>query len=441
MKKSTMNGIVWIIVGIAIFVACSIIQAFGDSNMFSNNYYSTGNEILDLLIEIVFVPGWIVTIGCIGTGVIRLFAGLSSSGSSQVPPSTNPTNPSDPLSQMAPGQQPFPPQTPFDQQSYPSSRATFDQQPYPSQVAPSIAPDQFDPSQAMGQTASSTAVQPQPYAPQQAQPYTSQQLQPQPYAPQQAQPQPYAPQQTQPGMPPAAFQPQPYAPQPQQPSLSLTPYAKRCAGALISAAAISVILDFVQNLLLYSLSGLFYYPLLILHWLAPAVLLFTAITIALTAQKLPKTELLSNGPLLYAIALGAAGIYYLMQAYGSLASFRYAWLGTAFGGTLGTLGFLLRIVLLLLVVAALYRAHTQMKTQGIGKHSLFGLSAGVGAVQLIWLLFASFATGPLFNVIYSIGAYPIVPFVSFLMNLFGAILFLAFFILQAVILHPRPLGR
>jgi hypothetical protein len=465
MKKSTTNGIVWIVIGIAIFIVCSIIQSFGESTMFSDNYYSTGNEILDLLIEIVFIPGWIGTIGCIGKGVIQLFLGLSSSDSPQIPPYTNPANP-----------------------PYPSSQMPLGQQPYPTQATPSIAQDQFDPSQEMDQSALPTAVQPQPqpyaaqplqpqpyavqqtqpqpyavqpqqtqpYAPQQPQPYAVQPQQTQPYAPQQPQsyapqqaqpgmpvtpqPQPYTPQQAQPGMPPAAFQQQrqPYALYPQQTQLSLTPHAKRCAGALISAAAISVLLGFVQNSLLYSTGGFFYYPILILKFLAPAVLLFTAISIALTAQKLPKTGLLSNGRLLYAIALGAAGIYYLIRAYGSLASFRFNWLGTVSGGSLG---FVFGIVLLLLVVAALYQASTQMQAQGIGNHSLFRLSVSVAALELIWLLFTNFAGGPLFNAIYSAGLYSIAPFISFLLNLVSSATFLVFFILQAMILNPRPLGR
>ena len=70
--------------------------------------------------------------------------------------------------------------------------------------------------------------QPQPYAPQQPQPYAPQPYapqQPQPYAPQPYAPQPYAPQQPQPYAPqpyaPQPYAPQPYAPQPYAPQ----PYA------------------------------------------------------------------------------------------------------------------------------------------------------------------------------------------------------------------------
>jgi hypothetical protein len=60
--------------GVIVFVIASIIQSLGGSNMFSDSYYSQG-ALIDFLIEITFVPGWILTGVLILGGGARLIAG------------------------------------------------------------------------------------------------------------------------------------------------------------------------------------------------------------------------------------------------------------------------------------------------------------------------------------------------------------------------------
>lgn len=69
----------FIVAGIAIFVVCSIIQGFGESSMFSLTFYRTGNAFLDILISISMIPGWIITVGLVGRGVLLLLASQPSS--------------------------------------------------------------------------------------------------------------------------------------------------------------------------------------------------------------------------------------------------------------------------------------------------------------------------------------------------------------------------
>lgn len=55
--------------GIAVFIVCSIIQATGGSSMFSNSYMPPDSAFLDLLLNVTFWPGWILTVGLIVQGV------------------------------------------------------------------------------------------------------------------------------------------------------------------------------------------------------------------------------------------------------------------------------------------------------------------------------------------------------------------------------------
>ena len=48
---------------VAVFIVCSIVQATGDSSMFSTNYYQPDNVLLEFAISVTFYPGWILTIG------------------------------------------------------------------------------------------------------------------------------------------------------------------------------------------------------------------------------------------------------------------------------------------------------------------------------------------------------------------------------------------
>jgi hypothetical protein len=59
------RGITFIVLGIVVFVICSIVQAIGGSNMFTDRYYPPDNLILDLLMQITWWPGWLATIGCL----------------------------------------------------------------------------------------------------------------------------------------------------------------------------------------------------------------------------------------------------------------------------------------------------------------------------------------------------------------------------------------
>lgn len=58
--------------GIAVFIVSSIIQAtMGDSSMFSMSYTSSG-FLAGLLVNITFWPGWLFTLGLVGSGVLEL---------------------------------------------------------------------------------------------------------------------------------------------------------------------------------------------------------------------------------------------------------------------------------------------------------------------------------------------------------------------------------
>ena len=61
-----------ILAGIAVFVVSSIVQStMGDSSMFSMTYVEHG-FVQGLLVNVTFWPGWIVTVGLIGSGVAHL---------------------------------------------------------------------------------------------------------------------------------------------------------------------------------------------------------------------------------------------------------------------------------------------------------------------------------------------------------------------------------
>jgi hypothetical protein len=77
-----------IVAGIGVFIIAWIIQAtMGDSSMFSMEYRS-GTLFQDLLVNMTFWPGWVFTIGLIGSGVLEVFevedAGEPESNASEV---------------------------------------------------------------------------------------------------------------------------------------------------------------------------------------------------------------------------------------------------------------------------------------------------------------------------------------------------------------------
>jgi hypothetical protein len=61
-----------IVGGIAVFIVCWMVQAgLGDSSMFSMSYVNQG-FVPGLLVTVTFWPGWIVTVGLIGSGIGEL---------------------------------------------------------------------------------------------------------------------------------------------------------------------------------------------------------------------------------------------------------------------------------------------------------------------------------------------------------------------------------
>ena len=68
------KGGLLIAAGIAVFIVASIIQAVLGSSMFSSSYTSTG-LVQDLLINVTFWPGWLLTIALIIAGARLLVTG------------------------------------------------------------------------------------------------------------------------------------------------------------------------------------------------------------------------------------------------------------------------------------------------------------------------------------------------------------------------------
>ena len=65
-------GMKWVGAAVAVFVLCSIIQAMGDSDMFSTSYYEPDSPILDLLMNLTFFPGWFATVAFAFKGISTL---------------------------------------------------------------------------------------------------------------------------------------------------------------------------------------------------------------------------------------------------------------------------------------------------------------------------------------------------------------------------------
>ena len=66
------GGIMKIVGGIAVFIACWIVQAtMGDSSMFSMSYVNRGT-LQGLLVNVTFWPGWILTGALIVAGIQEL---------------------------------------------------------------------------------------------------------------------------------------------------------------------------------------------------------------------------------------------------------------------------------------------------------------------------------------------------------------------------------
>lgn len=48
---------------VIVFIVCSVVQATGDSSMFSNSYAEPDSALLDIAMNITFWPGWLATAG------------------------------------------------------------------------------------------------------------------------------------------------------------------------------------------------------------------------------------------------------------------------------------------------------------------------------------------------------------------------------------------
>jgi hypothetical protein len=58
---------------IAVFIVCSLVQAAGDSSMFSQGYYEPDSAILDIAMNVTFWPGWLATGGLLLAAAATLF--------------------------------------------------------------------------------------------------------------------------------------------------------------------------------------------------------------------------------------------------------------------------------------------------------------------------------------------------------------------------------
>jgi hypothetical protein len=61
-----------IVGGIAVFIVCSVIQGAVGSSMFSQSYVPPDNAFMELLLNLTWWPGWVVTLGLIIGGVRQL---------------------------------------------------------------------------------------------------------------------------------------------------------------------------------------------------------------------------------------------------------------------------------------------------------------------------------------------------------------------------------
>lgn len=75
---ATFRGLLTIAAGAGVFILCSIIQGMGGSSMFSTTYSEPDNLVVDLLINLTFYPGWLMTVALISAGVAQLAAAVSS---------------------------------------------------------------------------------------------------------------------------------------------------------------------------------------------------------------------------------------------------------------------------------------------------------------------------------------------------------------------------
>ncbi len=68
-------GAVLLVGAVVVFIVCSVVQAAGDSSMFSASYVEPDSAVLDLLMQVTFWPGWILTAALAFGGVRKLLTG------------------------------------------------------------------------------------------------------------------------------------------------------------------------------------------------------------------------------------------------------------------------------------------------------------------------------------------------------------------------------
>lgn len=73
--KSAAVGIGYLAAAAALFLVCSLIQAYGGSTMFNTRYRDQG-FLKGLLVNLTFYPGWIGTLLLAGAGLVGLFGGF-----------------------------------------------------------------------------------------------------------------------------------------------------------------------------------------------------------------------------------------------------------------------------------------------------------------------------------------------------------------------------
>ena len=70
--KTAASAVLSIVVGIAVFIGCALVQAAGDSSMFETGFSAPGNAVLEVAMQVTFWPGWMATAYFVGTGILGL---------------------------------------------------------------------------------------------------------------------------------------------------------------------------------------------------------------------------------------------------------------------------------------------------------------------------------------------------------------------------------
>ena len=68
------GSLLLIAAGIGVFIICSIVQGAGGSSMFQSSFEDPDNVVLELLMQVTWWPGWIVTVLLVGAGILGLLS-------------------------------------------------------------------------------------------------------------------------------------------------------------------------------------------------------------------------------------------------------------------------------------------------------------------------------------------------------------------------------